>query len=585
MLGRRLERDGTLAEGLPEARVLDREPATEEKSAGLSRRRRLRQMAAILSRHGAGYLLVRFGLEELLPLHQGRLGHAVRDEAYTRPDHLRLALEELGTTAIKFGQILSTRADLLPPTYVDELAKLRDRVPPVPAAAIRQIIECEFARPVHAVFTRFDNEPLAIASIGQVHSARLASGEEVAVKVQKPGVAEQVEVDLRLLLDAARMAQRQSSLGRDYDLVAIAEEFAWTLRGELDYEREGRNADTFRHQFAGNRDIVIPKIYWPQTTRRVLTMQRLSGVTIDDLENLDRLGIDRHDLAVRSANLILSEIFEHGFFHADPHPGNFLVLEDGAIGALDFGMVGRIENTAKLDLLELMAAVVDRDAERAVDAFEALGVAGVEARREGLVRDIAHLLDRYVGRPLAALRMDEVTAQVFTTMRRHRLRMPEDLVLLLKTVAMNEGVGRRLDPGFNAAAVAVPFVRRAMRQRLRPSAWEPELRRGLVDLARIGLELPGTLRRFARQLDRGELTVGLHPQGLDEPLRRLEAMVNRLAMSVLLAAFVVGSAVLMTVYHLGGQETWLGWFFALGLIAAAVLGLWLLLAIWRSGRR
>ena len=585
MVDRRMALEGTPSQRSREARAADREPVKHEAPNGLTRRRRLRQVAAILSRHGAGFLLVRFGLEELLPLHRGRLGHAVRDSAYTRPDHLRLALEELGTTAIKFGQILSTRADLLPPDYVDELAKLRNRVPPVPAAAIRQVIETEFARPVDVIFARFDDEPLATASIGQVHAARLPSGEEVVVKVQKPGVAEQVEVDLRLLLDLARMAQRQSSLGRDYDLIAIADEFAWTLRGELDYEQEGRNADTFRRQFIGNRDVVIPKIYWPQTTRRVLTMQRLSGVTIDDLERLDRLGIDRHDLAVRSANLILFEVFEHGFFHADPHPGNFLVLPDGAIGALDFGMVGRIGDHAKLELLELMTAVVERDAERAVDAFEALGVANVASRRDALTRDVAHLLDRYVGRPLAALRMEEVTAQLFSTMRRHRLRMPEDLVLLLKTMAMNEGVGRALDPGFNAVAVAAPFARRAMRQRLRPSVWEPELRRGLADLARIGLDLPATLRRLSRQLSRGELTVALRPQGLDEPLFRLEAMVNRLAMSILLAAFVVGSAVLMTVYHPSGQESWLGWFFALGLIAAALLGLWLLLAIWRSGRR
>jgi ubiquinone biosynthesis protein len=308
-------------------------------------------------------------------------------------------------------------------------------------------------------------------------------------------------------------------------------------------------------------------------------------VTIDDVDALDRLGLDRHDLAVRSANLILSEIFEHTFYHADPHPGNFLVLADGAIGALDFGMVGRIGSHARLDLLDLMAAVVDRDAERAVDAFEALGVAGVEASRDALVRDVAHLLDRYVGRPLAALRMEEVTAEIFATARRHRLRMPAELVLLLKTLAMNEGVGRHLDPGFNASTVAAPFVRRVMRRRLRPSAWEPELRRGLTDLARASLDLPGMLRRLTRQIDRGEVTVTVRPRELDEPLRRLEAMVNRLAMSVLVAAFVIGSAVLMTVFHPGQGEAWLGWFFAVGLIVAAVLGLWLLLAIWRSGRR
>ena len=573
-----------MSEQAGQARIDSLLPELGNRVAPLTRRRRVTEVAAAFSRHGIGYLLLRLGLEGAAPLHRGLLGHVARDDPYTRPDHLRLALEELGTTPIKLGQILSTRADLVPPAYVTELAKLRDRVPSVPAAAIRRVIEHEFGQPVEAIFARFDDEPLAAASIGQVHTARLFSGEEVVVKVQKPGVAEQVEVDLRLLHDLAQKAQRHSSLAKDYDFVAIAEEFAWTLRGELDYEREGRNADAFRHQFAGNRDVIIPKIYWPQTTRQVLTMQRLTGVKIDDREGLARLGIDRHELAVRSANLILTEVFEYGFYHADPHPGNFLVLANGAIGALDFGMVGRMGNQQKLDLLDLMAAVVDRDAEQVVDAFEALGVAGVAARRDELVRDVAHLLERYVGRPLADLRFDEVTAEIFATARHHHLRMPAELVLLMKTLAMNEGVGRHLDPSFNASAVAAPFVRRIMRRRLRPTAWEPELRRGLADLARASLDLPGTLRRLTRQIDRGEVTVTVRPSELDEPLRRLESMVNRLAMSVLVAAFVVGTAILMAVFHPGSDESWLGWFFAAGLIAAAVFGIWLLLAIWRSGR-
>ncbi len=492
-----------------------RQPPSSQ-SAPLTRRRRLAQVATVFSRHGAGYVLVRLGVDGLVPLHRGLLGHAARDAPYTRPDHLRLALEELGTAPIKLGQILSTRADLLPPEYVGELAKLRDRVPPVPAEVIREVIEREFGQPVEAIFARFDDEPLAAASIGQVHSASLFSGEEVVVKVQKPGVVEQVEIDLRLLLDLARTGQRRSALAKDYDFIAIAEEFARTLRGELDYDREGRNAETFRRLFAGNRDVLIPRIYWPQTTSRVLTMQRLDGVTIDDLDALDRLGVDRHDLAVRSANLILTEIFEHGFYHADPHPGNFLVLADGAIGALDFGMVGRVGTHQKLDLLDLMAAMVDGDAERAVNAFEALGVAGVAggaARRDELVRDVGYLLERYVGRPLADLRFDEVTADIFATARRHQLRIPADLILLMKTLAMNEGVGRHLDPRFNASAVAAPFVRRVMRRRLRPTVWEPEVRRGLTDLARASLDLPGTLRRLTRQIERGEFTVTVRPRG------------------------------------------------------------------------
>lgn len=417
----------------------------------LARRRRLAQIVAVLSRHGFGYLLGRISLGSVVPFHKGMLGHAASDEPYTRPDHLRMALEELGTTAIKFGQILSTRSDLLAPAYVDELAKLRDRVPPVPTAATRRVIEEEFGRPVEAVFARFDDAPLAAASIGQVHAARLSTGEEVVVKVQKPGVAEQVEVELRLLLDLARVAQDRSELARRYDFMAIAEEFAWTLRGELDYEREGRNADTFRQQFAGNPDVVVPRIYWPQTTGRVLTMQRLTGVKIDDLDGLRRIRVDPHTLAVRSANLVLTQMFEHGFYHADPHPGNFLVLEGGVIVVLDFGMVGHISGVMKLDLLDLMAAVVVGDADRAVDAFEALGIAGVEANRVVLARDIGHLLDRYLGRPLAELRINEITEEIFAVVRRHGLQLPAELVLLMKTLAMNEGVGRRLDPGSTAA--------------------------------------------------------------------------------------------------------------------------------------
>ena len=285
------------------------------------------------------------------------------------------------------------------------------------------------------------------------------------------------------------------------------------------------------------------------------------------------------------ANLILSEVFEYGFYHADPHPGNFLVLESGAIGALDFGMVGRIGDALRLDLLDLMAAVVAQDAARAVDAFEALGVAGVGANRSALERDLGHFLERYLGRPLSEVRVADLSEELFTIVRRHRLRMPAELVLMLKTLAMNEGVGRHLDPDFNASAVAAPFVRQAMRRRLRPSAWEPELRRGLTDLARMGLDLPGQVRRLTRRLDRGELTVRFRPDEIDEPLRRLDAMVNRLALAVLVAAFVIAIGLAMVFYHPGEDATWLAWFFGLGLAALVALGVWLALAVRRSGRR
>lgn len=559
-------------------------PAPEATHVRITRHQRLGQITTVLSRHGLGFLIGHFGLDDLVPFHKGMLGHVARDEPYTRAEHLRLALEQLGTAAIKVGQILSTRADIMPAPYIDELARLRDRVPPVPAASIRAEVERELGQPITELFAAFEDEPLASASIGQVHAARLPTGEDVVVKVQKPGVMEQVDVDLRLLLDLARMAQERSVIARQYDLVTIAEELAWTLRGELDYEREGRNADTFRRQFAGNPDVVIPVIHWSHTTNRVLTMQRLTGHTIDDVESLKRLDIDLHDLAVRSANLVLAEIFEHGFYHADPHPGNFFVLADGAIGALDFGMVGRISGAMTRDLVDLMTAVVDEDADRAVDAFEALGISGIGANRRALTRDIGHLFDRYLGLSLAQIDLNETTAEIFVIARRHQLRMPAELVLLLKTLTMNEGVGRRLDPDFHLTEVVAPFIHGLMLRRMNPTTWGQGIRSSATDIVAMGLDLPAMVRRLIRRVDRGELAVIVRPREMEEPLRRLDAMVNRLALSILLASFVVGTGLVMVFYHPNSNDSWLVWFFVVGLVAVAALGAWLILAIRRSGR-
>jgi ubiquinone biosynthesis protein len=559
------------------------QPAVTERP--LTVRGRLRQIIAVLVRNGFALELVRFGLESLLPFHRNILRDAVGREGAMRPVQLRVALEQLGTTAIKLGQILSTRADLLPPAYVAELAKLRDQVPAVPAAAIEEEIARELGSPVDRIFARFDQTPLAAASIGQVHSARLPSGEEVIVKVRKPGVAEQVEIDLRLLLDLARLAERHSAQARQYGVVALAEEFAYTLRDELDYEREGNNADTFRRQFGENPDIVIPAVYWPLTTARVLTEARLTGIAIDDVEELRRRGIDLKALAARSAELILTEVFEHGFYHADPHPGNFVVLDGGAIGAMDFGMVGRLSRGLRGELLELLDAVVAEDAARTVDGFEALGIVGIEAARESLIRDVGHLFGRFLGRPLADVRIADFAESIFGLTRRYRLRMPAELALLLKTLAMNEGVGRQLDPEFNVTAVAAPFVRRQMRQRIRPSFWEPALRRGLLDLARVGVELPGDLRRMTRRVERGEFTVVTRLDGYEAPLHRLEAMVNRLAISLLVSALVLGTSLAVVFSDPDEHSVWFNGLLAAGLLVTLSLGIWLVIAIWRSGRR
>lgn len=558
---------------------------TETTGAPLTKRRRLAQIASVLSRYGLGYLIGRFGLSRLIPGSRPRLLDNEDDDQITNPQALRMALEELGTTAIKFGQVLSTRPDLLPPPYLEELAKLRDSVPPVPVAEIRAIIEAELGKPVAELFAEFNDVPLGAASIGQAHVAQLHSGEEVVIKVQKPGVATQVDIDLQLLDELAKMAQQQSKMARDYDIVAIIQEFGWSLRGELDYEREGRNADTFRKQFENHPEIVVPTIHWQYSTKRVLTMQRIIGVNINDIEGIERLGINRHDLAIRGANMLMIEMLDYGFYHADPHPGNLLVLDNGAIGVLDFGMVGRISDRLKLDLIDLLNAVISQDADDMVDALEALGIAGAGANRAALSRDLGHLLDRYMGRTLEQLNISDISNDLFAVIRRHHLQMPSDLVMLLKVLGMYEGTGRLLDPGFNVMAVAEPYVKKSMTRQLQFSAWEPKLRRGVTDAIRIGSDLPAQLRRFNRRLDQGDLTITVQHQELEQSMQRLEAMVNRIALSVLFSAFLVGLGLIIVAYQPDEHARFIRWLVGAGFAMVLLLGIWLARDILRSRRK
>ncbi len=283
------------------------------------------------------------GLQRWVPLHHGLLGHERRGQPYSTPEHLRLALEELGPTYIKLGQVLSTRPDLLPDNYRQELVALQDDAKPVAATQISEVIHCELGGPPSEVFASFELKPLASASLGQAHAATLRDGTEVVVKVRRPHVVEQVAEDLETLRNLAARASRRSDLAADYDLVGIAEEFAHTLRAELDYLQEGRNAERFAANFLNDPTVRVPRIYWETTTSRVLTLERMHGIKVNDVAALDAAGIDRAALASRAARIATQMIFQDGFFHADPHPGNLFVENDGGIALIDFGMVGEVD--------------------------------------------------------------------------------------------------------------------------------------------------------------------------------------------------------------------------------------------------
>ena len=534
------------------------------------KRARYRTVAAVLTRHGMGALTAQLGLVRFVPFHLRLFDRDGTKQVVPPGTHARLALTELGATGIKMGQILSTRPDLLPPDLIAELETLVDRVPAVATAAIVETIEAELHRPLSEVFQEFDETPLAGASIGQVHAAVLLDGTRVIVKVRKPGIAETVATDLAILADLAARAARIELLGQNYDIEALVDDFAWTLRAEMDYVREGRNADRLRDAFADDPRVLIPAVHWPLTTSSVLVMERVDGIRIGDVDQLDAAGFSRRRLARTSAQLLMRQVFELGFFHADPHPGNFLVTEDGRLALLDFGMVGELAEEVRYGLLQLLSATVRQDAEAVADSLEGLGVLRSPGTRDAVRRDIRHVLERYYGLPVQQFDLRQYIGDTLAVARRNRLQLPAELALVLKTVMMSEGLWRRLDPRFNAARVAEPFVERAAAQMYSPRNWGKRLVRASGDTVELGAYLPGQVRRIVARLDRGEFEVSLRHRDLDEALNRLSGMVTRLSIAVVTSAFIMGLPFLTTVYEPPGWRVIApAWFF--GGIAIVVL--------------
>ena len=509
------------------------------------RRQRRREIAEVLSRHGLGYLVGVAGLERWVPFHHGLLGHEPRETPYTRPDHLRLALEQLGPTFIKLGQILSTRPDLLAPEYQAELAKLQDSAPPVSPELVRSVVADELGPDATEMFAAFDVEPLAAASIGQAHAAVLADGTDGVVKIRRPGAVEQIEQDLEILQDLAAGTARRWGAAADYDVVGLADEFSQILRSELDYLREGRSAERFAANFAGDPGVHIPRVYWETTTSRVLTLERITGVKVDDVDGLDAAAIDRRALAERATRVTAQMVFRDGFFHADPHPGNFFIESDGRIGIIDFGMVGVVDDRLRDDLAALLLGLTREDADQAARALLALGVARGTVNHAELREDLAGLLTRYSGRTLGEIALAPAIDEVFAIMRRHHLQVPRDMALLLKTVIMDEGMAAQLDPDFRLGEVLAPYARDLMLRRLSPTAVARRLSRAGIDAARLGAELPEQLRRLLAAVEDGGVEVRLRADELEAIVARVERLGNRLVAGVIAAAFIDGVAALL----------------------------------------
>jgi ubiquinone biosynthesis protein len=496
-----------------------------------------------------------------------------------------MALEELGPTFMKLGQMLSTRADLLPPGYQSELAKLQDEAPELTIEAVRETITAELGRPPEQVFATFEAAPLAAASIGQAHAATLHDGTAVVVKVRRPGAAEQIDEDLKLLHSLAAVVSRHWEGARHVDVVGLANEFDPSLRAELDYLHEGRNAERFAQNFAGDHGVHIPRVFWETSTTRVLTLERLGGLKVTDLAALDAAGIDRSSLASQGARLVLKMVFEDSFFHADLHPGNLFVEEGGRIGLIDFGMVGTVDEQTRETLGHLLRAVTEQDTDGLVDAVLELGTTSGPVDRVALSRDVAPLLTSYVDQPLGAVDVRTVLTEMVSIMRHHQLVLRSGLALLFKTIATSDGLGQQLDPSFRLIDVVAPYARRFLLEEYSPRALLKRLSKEGPDLVWLATELPRQLRRLVGELEEGNLKLNIQPTGVDALLGRTERIADRLVLGMIVAASFVGLAVLAAAYHPWGSVQALGVVFTVGTAGVVVLGLLLAWSLVRSLRR
>ena len=427
-----------------------------------------------------------------------------------------------------------------------ELTKLQDAAPPVPADAVRAIVAEELEHPPEEVFASFDPEPLAAASIGQAHAGILHDGSEVVVKVRRPGVVEQVEQDLEIVRNLAARAARHWELAREYDVVGLAEEFAQTLQGELDYLSEGRNADRFATNFAGDPDVHIPRLDWELTTSRLITLERIRGLKVSDLAALDAAGVDRHALAKRATAVTAKMIFDDGFFHGDPHPGNLFVEEGGRIGLIDFGMVGTVDEQLRESLGDVVVAFTRHDADRLTDAVLDVVVARGGVDRAALRNDVAALLHRYGDMTLGDISIARVVDDVLAVMRQHRLRLPRDLSLLLRVLVMAEGIGADLDPSFRLQEALAPYAERLMERRLAPEEVSRRLTEAAGATAQLGVEAPDQVRRLLRAAEAGDLGVRLRADDLEPLLARAERVGNRIVAAILLSSVLQTAAMIAT---------------------------------------
>jgi len=548
---------------------------------------RLHEIASVFIRHGLGDFVHRIGIASLLERAGAMLTrNSVADSVTLHPaERMRMALEELGPTFVKLGQVMATRVDLFPPRWIAEFERLHAQVPAVPFEALLPELERALGRSPYEVFRDIDPVAHGAASIAQVHRAKLADGTPVVLKVRRPGVRETIDADLRLLRRVAELIESEIPEARRYHPSEIAEQFARSLEREADFVTETRNIERFAKNFEGDPVIVIPRIYPEWTSDVLLVQEHVDGIPATDLAAVERAGLDRKLLAARGVDAFLKMILIDGFFHADPHPGNVFYLSGNRMVLIDFGMVGRLSPQRRAQVIDLLGGLARMAEEPMIEVLlEWAGDAYVDEAK--LATDINDMVFDYEGMPLKDIRVGNVIRQFAAIVRAHSIVLPSDLSLMFKTLITLEGLGRQYDPDFHIINHLAPLVRSALAERYQPTELVQRGRRALSEFANVVGGVPRDLARFLREARRGKTRIDLDLKRLDSFGRQLDRTLDRVAVGILTASLVIGSAIVLTVRD-GPVFLGIPVLPALGLLGyvlAFLNSLWIVYGIWRSGR-
>jgi len=546
---------------------------------------RYQRIIRILFKYGFDDLVEGLRIDQYLETGLKMINRKPREEIekHSRPERFRMALEELGPTFIKLGQVLSTRPDLISPEYLNELEKLQDNVPPFPFAEVEEIFLAETGKKPSELFQEFNEQPMAAASIGQVHRARIKDGKEVVIKVQRPNIENTIAVDLEILAHLASLMEQYLEESQGHRPSAVVDEFARSLSLEIDYTVELANIQRFSKQFSNNKSIYVPLVYAELSTVRILTLEYIKGIKTSKIDILRKQGYDLQLIAERGAKLVMEQIFVHGFFHGDPHPGNIFILPGNITCFLDFGMMGRLSRKDREDFTDLMLSIVTKNDRKITDGVLSITNQFGEINHDALSRDLSDLLDRYLYLPLKDLEAGKILQELLDLVQHHKLSIKPNLYLMIKALSTIEGVGLVLDPNLELIKLAEPYLIKIKKERLRPGRLAEEIGETSTEYLKLLQEMPEEARSILRQLRAGKMKLKFEHRGLEKLAQALDRVSNRIAFAIVLAAQIIGSS-LIILSDIPPKWQGIPLIGLAGFLVAGVMGFWLLVSIIRHGR-